>query len=99
MGLTEVAMVGEATAEATVVALGPEDPVPRAWTDMRVSFILNINRTLGYMLWFARFGLTRHVARLGRGRVYGGYFGVRALEAPSLTARLRAGFRLRDGEL
>ena len=66
---------------------------------MRVSFILNINRTLGYMLWFARFGLTRHVARLGRGRVYGGYFGVRALEAPSLTARLRAGFRLRDGEL
>ena len=66
MGLTEVAMVGEATAEATVVALGPEDPVPRAWTDMRVSFILNINRTLGYMLWFARFGLTRHVARLGR---------------------------------
>jgi hypothetical protein len=21
-------------AEATVVALGPEDPVPRAWTDM-----------------------------------------------------------------
>ena len=34
MGLTEVAMVGEATAEATVVALGPEDPVPRAWTDM-----------------------------------------------------------------
>ena len=54
-----MAMVGEATAEATVVALGPEDPVPRAWSDMRVSFILNINRTLGYMLWF---GLTRHVA-------------------------------------
>ena len=31
-------MVGEATAEATVVALGPEDPVPRAWTDIESEF-------------------------------------------------------------